>query len=172
MIPATRWRRAAAAIVIVADVVVLGVVATLLAPLIPFVAVGLIGATAWGVWRPGGWGAFALVLWQALGVAVAGRSPTTTLEWALASVAAIAVCATHLALSLLAAWPVRAALPTATAWRWARQAAFLAWAAIAAAALGASAAATPTALGPWLVAAALALVAGVTAHLRLAGRNR
>ncbi len=172
MIPARRWRRVAATVVVVADLVVLGVVASLLTGLVPFVAVGLLGATVWGLWRPGGWGAFALVLSQALGVAVAGHSPTTTVDWALACVAAIAVCATHLALSLLAAWPVRAALPTATAWRWARQAAFLAWAAIAAAGLGALASATPTGLGPWILAAGLALVAAVTAHLRLAGQPR
>ncbi len=171
MIPAARWRAVALAVVVLADLVVLGVVTTLTVGLLLVAALLLAAATLWGLLRPGGWGALALVLTQVGLVATAGHSPETAADWALAAVAAIAVCATHLTLSLLGAWPVRAALPTPTALRWLSQAAFLAWAAILAAGLGAVAARTPLGAGPWVLAAGLLLLAGVTVQLHLTSRR-
>lgn len=171
MIPATRWRRLAVAVVVCCDLVVLAVVASSGVAFIAFTAVLIAATTAWGLLRPGGWGALALVLSQVAVLATAGHSPQAAADWALAAGAAIAVCATHLTLSLLGAWPTRAALPTATALRWLSQGAFLAWAAILAAGLGALATRTPLGAGPWLLALGLALLAGVSAHLRVSTRR-
>ncbi|MEO7422181.1 MAG: hypothetical protein ABIU87_07290 [Ornithinibacter sp.] len=171
MIPAARWRTVALAVVVLADLVVLGVVTTLMLGLLAVAALLLAAVTTWGLLRPGGWGALALVLTQVAVVATAGHSPETAADWALAAVAAIAVCATHLTLSLLGAWPVRAALPTPTALRWLSHAAFLAWSAILAAGLGALASRTPLDAGPWVLAVGLILLAGVTGQLHLSSRR-
>lgn len=159
------------AVVVIADLVVLGVAGALLPGLLIIAAVLLAAVTTWGLLRPGDWGGFVLVLAQVGLMVLAGSPPETLGDWVLATAAAVAVCATHLALSLLAAWPVRAALPTATALRWLSQAAFLAWAAILAAVLGAVATTTPLGAGPWVLAAGLALLAGVTVPLHRASHR-
>ena len=171
MIPAGTWRRAAAGTVLAADLVVL-LVAGAGIPGFVAIAVAVLGVTTgWALARPGGWGAFALLLAQVLCVAVPGAVPEDVVDWALAAAAASAVLATHVALTLLGSWPARADLPHETARRWALQTASLVWAGIAAAAVGAVASLTPTSWAPWLGAVALALVAAVVWQVRGATRR-
>ena len=126
MTPARRWRRAAAGIVVGLDVVLLVLGAAAIPGFTPYALPVLAGATVWGLLRPGGWGALALVLAQVLTVTVPRAAPESVTDWAVAAVAAAAVLLTHLVLALLAAFPPGAALPGATLRRWGRQAGLLA----------------------------------------------
>ncbi len=109
---------------------------------------------------------------QVLTVGVARAAPASVTDWAVAAVCAALVLGTHVLLALLAAWPPGAALPHATAARWARQTGVLAAAGMLAAMVGALAAATPVGWGPWLGALALAAVAGSATQVGLATRRR
>ena len=171
MIRNRTWRRTVVATVLGADVVVLLVSGASLPGFIPFALVVLAAGTLWALARPSGWGAFTLVLLQVGCVGVPGASPQTVVEWLLAAAAGAAVVLTHLALTLLASWPVRADLPRATAVRWVGHAAALVWVAIGAALLGAVASATPLGWAPWIAAACLALVAGTVWQLRVGTRR-
>ncbi len=166
MIPHRTWRRAMVGTVVLADAVILLVAAVWAASFVPFAVVVLAPGTWWALARPGGWGAFALVVLQVLCVTVPAGTPTGWLQWALAAAAGSAVVLTHLALTLLGSWPVRAALPRETALRWAGQAAALVWTAIGAALLGALATTTPLGWAPWIGAVALGLVAGTVWQVR------
>lgn len=170
MIRNRTWRRAMVGTVVGADVVVLLVATTALPGFVPFALGALLAGTIWALARPGGWGAFALVVVQVLCVSVPGGRPESLLDWGLAAAAGSAVVLTHLALTLLGSWPGRADLPRATALRWASQAAALVWAAIGAALLGALATGTPLGWAPWIGAVGLGLVAAtvwqVRAHTR------
>ncbi|GAA4407941.1 hypothetical protein GCM10023168_24610 [Fodinibacter luteus] len=166
MIPHRTWRAAVVAAVAGADLVVLLVAGTSLPGFLPFLLPVLAVATLWAVARPSGWGPFALVVVQVLGVGATGSPLDTVAGWALAAAAGAAVVVTHLALTLLGSWPRRADLPHGTARRWSLQAAALVWVAVAAAGAGALAAATPQGWAPWLGAVALALVAGLLWQLR------
>jgi hypothetical protein len=173
VIPATRWRRAAAGTVLAADAVVVLAGAAVLPGFVPFALVLLAGATVWGLMRPGGWGAFVLVLVQALCVGVPRGAPVTLTDWAVSAVCAAAVLATHVSCALLAAWPAGAALPRETAARWLRQTGALVGVVLGATVLGLLFTATPYRWAPWILAVALTLVAGVGALLWAgAGRRR
>ena len=130
----------------------------------------LLAGTIWALARPGGWGAFALLVAQVLCVGVPDGAPESPLDWGLAAAAGSAVVLTHLALTMLGSWPARADLPRATALRWAGQAAALVWSAIGAALLGALATGTPLGWAPWIGAVGLGLIAAtvwqVRAHTR------
>ncbi len=166
MTPARRWRRAAAGIVVGLDVVLLVLGAAAIPGFTPYALPVLAGATVWGLLRPGGWGALALVLAQVLTVTVPRAAPESVTDWAVAAVAAAAVLLTHLVLALLAAFPPGAALPGATLRRWGRQAGLLATLGGVAAGVGALGTATPQAWGPWVLAAAFLLVAATAALVR------
>ena len=127
-------------------------------------------ATA-GDHRPAGWGAFTLLVLQVLCATVPAGTPETLVQWALAAAAGSAVVLTHLALTLLGSWPVRADLPRATALRWGGQAAALVWTAIGAALLGALATTTPLGWAPWIGAIGLGLVAGTVWQVRVNTRK-
>jgi hypothetical protein len=79
----------------------------------------------------------------------------TGVDWATAVLVAVAVLATHLALTLLAAWPPRAGLPRETATRTTTAFAALASVAVVAGFVGALASGTPVAWAAWLVPAAV-----------------
>ncbi len=166
MIPSRAWRRAMVGTILVADVVILLVAGVGAAALVPFALGVLALGTWWALARPGGWGAFALVLLQVLCATVPAGAPTSWVQWALAAATGSAVVLTHLALTLLGSWPVRADLPRATALRWGGQAAALVWTAIGAALLGALATTTPLGWAPWIGATALGLVAGTVWQVR------
>lgn len=173
MIPATRWRRAAAGTVIGADLVIVLTVVAALPGFVPYAVGTLALATFWGLMRPAGWGALALVAVQVLAAAVPRGAPTTLADWAYAALAASAVLATHLACALLASWPEGAGLPVETARRWVGQGAALAATAVTGAVLGAVGTLTPEAWGPWVLSVALVLAALVGATLWAgAGRRR
>lgn len=173
MIAATRWRRATLAAIVGADVLLLLLVAGDLPGFLPFLLPVLAGATLWALGRPGGWGAFALVLVQAVGLGVGRGAPETVADWAAAALGAVAVLLTHLACSLRATWPPGASLPRATALRWARQAVGLALTAVAGAVVAASVTATPWQWAPWSLAGGLVLLAVVGATFWAgAGRRR
>jgi hypothetical protein len=108
---------------------------------------------------------------QVLCATVPAGTPTSWAQWALAAAAGCAVLLTHLALTLLGSWPVRAALPRETALRWGGQAAALVWTAIGAALLGALATTTPLGWAPWIGAVGLALVAGTVWQVRVNTRR-
>jgi hypothetical protein len=165
------WRRTLVGTVIGADVVLLLVAVAALPAFLPFALGTLVVGTIWGLMRPGGWGGFALVVLQALCVAVPGGVPRSLLDWALAAAAGSAVVLTHLALTMLASWPARADLPRATALRWGAQAAALVWVAIGAALLGALASGTPLGWAPWLGAVGLVLIAATTWQVRARTRR-
>jgi len=165
------WRRTVLATVVGADVVVLLVSGASLPGFLPIAFLALAAGTLWALARPSGWGAFALVLVQVGCLGVPGGSPQSALQWLLAAAAGAAIILTHLALTLLASWPVRADLPRATAVRWVGQAAALVWAAIGAALVGALATTTPLGWAPWIAAVALALVAGTVWQLRARTRR-
>ncbi len=160
MIPARRWRRTAVGVVVAADVVLVLLGAAALPGFVPFAVPVLVGATVWGLLRPGGWGALALVVTQVLAVGIPRAAPESLPDWALAAVAAAAVLVTHLALALLAAFPPGAALPVPTLRRWARQAGLLGTLGGVAAGVGLLAGSTPAAWGPWVLAAAFLLRRG------------
>lgn len=171
MIRNRTWRRSLVGIVLAADVVVLLVAVAALPGFLPFALGTLLVGTVWGLARPGGWGAFALLVAQVLCVGVPGGVPRSLLDWALAAAAGSAVVLTHLALTMLATWPARADLPRATALRWGSQAAAMVWVAIGAALLGALASGTPLGWAPWLAALGLGLVAATTWQVRALTRR-
>jgi hypothetical protein len=171
MIPSRVWRRAMVATIVLADLVILLVAAVGVAAFVPFAAVVLALGTWWALVRPGGWGAFTLVVLQVLCATVPGGAPQSWAQWGLAAAAGCAVLLTHLALTLLGSWPVRAALPRETALRWGGQAAALVWTAIGAALLGALATATPLGWAPWIGAVGLALIAGAVWQVRVNTRR-
>ena len=108
---------------------------------------------------------------QVLCATVPAGTPQTLVQWALAAATGSAVVLTHLALTLLGSWPVRADLPRATALRWGGQAAALVWAAIGAALLGALATTTPLGWAPWIGAIGLGLIAGTVWQVRVNTRR-
>ena len=171
MIRNRTWRRAMVGTVLVADVVILLVAGAGLTGFLPFALVALAVATWWALARPAGWGAFTLLVVQVLCATVPGGAPETLVQWALAAAAGSAVVLTHLALTLLGSWPVRADLPRATALRWGGQAAALVWAAIGAALLGALATTTPLGWAPWIGAIGLGLIAGTVWQVRVNTRK-
>ena len=118
MIRNRTWRRALVATVLGADLVVVLVAGAHLPGFVPFAVGALVVGTLWALARPGGWGAFALIVIQVLTVGVPGGVPTSLTDWAMAAAAGSAVILTHLALTLLGSWPARADLPRATALRW------------------------------------------------------
>jgi hypothetical protein len=171
MIHNRTWRRAMVATVLVADLVVLLVAGAGLVGFAPFAFAALALGTWWALARPSGWGAFTLLVVQVLCATVPAGGPTTLVQWALAAAAGSAVILTHLALTLLGSWPVRADLPRATALRWGGQAAALVWAAIGAALLGALATTTPLGWAPWIGAIGLGLIAGTVWQVRVNTRK-
>jgi hypothetical protein len=171
MIRNRTWRRAMVATVVVADVVILLVAGAALSGFLPFALGALVAATWWALARPAGWGAFTLLVLQVLCATVPAGTPETLVQWALAAAAGSAVVLTHLALTLLGSWPVRADLPRATALRWGGQAAALVWTAIGAALLGALATTTPLGWAPWIGAIGLGLVAGTVWQVRVNTRK-
>ena len=172
MIPATRWRRVAQGVVVAATVLVALSGAALHPELLPLAAGPLALATWWAVRRPGGWGPLALLVVDVFHLAVTRGAPETVTDWALAAVCGAALLATQLACALLAAWPPRAALPTATARRWLTQGGVLAAATGAAAVVGVLGTATPVSWRPWVGAAALGLVGVVAVQVNAATRRR
>lgn len=171
MIRNRTWRRAMVGTVVVADLVILLVGGAGLPGFVPFALGALALSTWWALARPAGWGAFALLVVQVLCATVPAGAPTTPVQWALAAAAGAAVVLTHLALTLLGSWPVRADLPREMALRWGGQAAALVWTAIGAALLGALATTTPLGWAPWLGAIALGLVAGTVWQVRVNTRK-
>jgi hypothetical protein len=171
MIRNRTWRRAMVGTVLVADVVILLVTGAALTGFLPFALVALVVATWWALARPAGWGAFTLLVVQVLCATVPAGTPQTLVQWALAAATGSAVVLTHLALTLLGSWPVRADLPRATALRWGGQAAALVWAAIGAALLGALATTTPLGWAPWIGAIGLGLIAGTVWQVRVNTRK-
>ncbi len=171
MIRNRTWRRAMVGTVVVADVVILLVAGAALTGFLPFALGALLVATWWALARPGGWGAFTLLVVQVLCATVPAGTPQTLVQWALAAATGSAVVLTHLALTLLGSWPVRADLPRATALRWGGQAAALVWAAIGAALLGALATTTPLGWAPWIGAIGLGLIAGTVWQVRVNTRK-
>ena len=171
MIASSTWRRAMVGTILAADLVILLVAGVGVAAFVPFALVVLAVGTWWALARPGGWGAFTLVLLQVLCATVPSGTPTTWAQWALAAATGAAVVLTHLALTLLGSWPVRAALPRETALRWGAQAAALVWTAIGAALLGALATTTPLGWAPWIAAIGLALIAGTIWQVRVNTRK-
>ncbi|KRE62427.1 hypothetical protein [Nostocoides sp. Soil756] len=172
MIPATTWRRLAAGAVVTTDVLVLLVAMAELPGALKIAGPLLVGATVWALLAPASWGALVLLALQALVLATSRTVPASVTDWSLAALGATLLLVTHLALSLLAAWPPGAALPGPTAARWARQTGVLATLGGIGAALGLAASRTPVGWGPWLGALALLAVAGTAFVLRaVAGRR-
>ncbi|MBD3783377.1 MAG: hypothetical protein IE926_10555 [Micrococcales bacterium] len=172
MTPAARWRRAALGVVVGADVLVLLVAGVALPGLLPFLVPLLVVATAWALHRPAGWGALTLLVLQVVGVGVAREAPVSLTDWALAAVTGAAVVGTHLALSMLAAYPPGAALPDAAVRRWVTQGFVVATVGGIAAGIGVVGSSTPAGAGPWVLAAAFLLVAGTAALVWRATRTR
>ena len=171
MIPNRTWRAGAIGCVLGADVLVLLVAGSALPLFVPFALLPLGAATAWAVLRPLGWGPFALLVLQVLALTAPTTGPRSAAAWVLTVASATAVLVTHLALTLLGAWPRRADLPRETARRWLLQTAALVWVAVAAAAVGLVATSTPMGWAPWVGALALTLVAGFAWQLRAATRR-
>ena len=115
MIPASRWRRLALAGVSAADVLVVLVVAVSSPDILLVVVPLLVALTVRAGFAPEGWAPHGLVLAQVGSYAAAVELTRTGVEWASAVLVAVAVLASHLALTLLAAWPPRAGLPRDTA---------------------------------------------------------
>lgn len=153
------WRRAAVGVVVAADVVVVLAGGASLLTFVPFSAGALLLVSVLALRRPGGHAAGVLLVVQVLAATVPSGVPDGALDWALAAAVGAAVISTHLALALLAAWPVRAVLPRATLVRWGRQTAVLALVGIVGALLGLAATVTPTSWVPWVVPPALGLLA-------------
>ncbi|WP_392545072.1 hypothetical protein [Oryzobacter telluris] len=166
------WRGAAVGVVAAGGVTVVLAGAADLPGFIPYSAIAVLLATLWAVRRPGGWGAFALLVVQVLAATVPWAVPTSLVDWALAAAAATAVVTTHLSLALLAAWPVRAELPRASLDRWVRQGAVLVLVGVVAALVGALASRTPISWGPFVGTLALLLLAALAWTVRLATRRR
>ncbi len=170
MIPATRWRRLAFSVVVLADLLVVLVLALAGPDVLPLAVPLLVVFTARAVFAPEGWAPHLLVLAQVGSYAMVSSTPAAVLDWAVVVLTALAVLATHLALSLLAAWPPRAALPSATAGRTATAFASLGGLAVAGGLAGALAGRTPDTWAGWLVPAAVAATAGLLWVLRSAYR--
>ncbi|PKW28037.1 hypothetical protein [Phycicoccus duodecadis] len=172
MIPATLWRRLARGTVVASDVLVLLVAMAELPGALKIAGPLLAGATVWALLAPASWGALVLLALQALVLATSRTVPASVTDWSLAALGATLLLVTHLALSLLAAWPPGAMLPRSTAARWARQTGVLAALGGGCAALGLLASRTPVGWGPWVGAVALLAVAGTAALLRAAAGRR
>lgn len=160
MTPARRWRRAAAGVVLAADVLLL-LTAAVTAP-VPALAlvVPLAAVTLWALRGPAGWGAVWLLAGQVLTVGLSGVLALGPGGWALAALSGLLVLATHLSLALLAAFPPGAGLPAATLRRWAGQGALLGAGGGGTALAGFVATGSPTTWGlPVVTAATLALAA-------------
>lgn len=170
-VPSQRWRGAATAVVCVSGAVTVLVGGASTLGIMAFTAVPVALVTVWGLRRPAGWGAVALLVVQALAALVPSGVPTTLVDWALAAAAGCAVLCTHLCLSLLAAMPVRADLPRATAGRWLGHGALLSLVTVLAALLGLLASRTPTTWGPYVATAALLALAALAWAVRAATRR-
>jgi hypothetical protein len=166
------WRGAAVGVVVAADVAVVLAGGSGVPGFIPFSAAAVVVATLAALRRPGGWGALLLLVVQVLAATVLWDVPNDVLDWSLAAAASVAVVGTHLALALLAAWPVRADLPRATVTRWLQQGAVLTLLGVVAALVGALASRTPVGWGPFVGMLALALLAALAWTVRLATRRR
>lgn len=166
MIPATRWRRLALAVVVVADVLVTLVVAVASPDILLVVVPLLLVLTVRGAFVPEGWAPHGLVLAQVGSYAVAVDVTRTGVDWATAVLVALGVVATHLALTLRAAWPPRAALPRETATRTTTAFAALSSVAVVAGLVGALAGGTPVAWAAWLVPVAVIALAALAWLLR------
>ena len=171
-VPSRRWRGTAAGIVCLSGAVVVLVGGSATVGIMAFTAVPVALVTVWALRAPSGWGALTLLVVQALAALVPWGVPRSTVDWALAAAAGCAVLATHLCLSLLAAWPVRADLPRQTAARWLRQGAVLSLLTVLAAGLGLLMSTTPTAWGPFVAASALIVIAALAWVVRIATRRR
>lgn len=166
MIPATRWRRLALAGVAAADLLVVLVVAVSSPDILLVVVPLLVALTVRAGFAPEGWAPHGLVLAQVGSYAAAVELTRTGVEWASAVLVAVAVLASHLALTLLAAWPPRAGLPRDTANRTTTAFAALASVAVVAGLVGALASGTPVTWAAWLVPVAVAGLAGLLWLLR------
>ncbi|MBR7742843.1 hypothetical protein KC207_05995 [Phycicoccus sp. BSK3Z-2] len=172
MIPARRWRPTTWAAVGGADLLVV----LLAAPgstglVLTLVVLALVVLTGWALWRPGGWGALALVVAQVWAAVATRPAPVTPVEWALVVAVATGVLVTHLSLALLAAWPPGAGLPRPTAARWGRQVGALALGGGLAAVVAAVASSTPLGWEVRLGAVAVLLLGVVTVQLAVAARD-
>ena len=170
MTPGGRWRRVSAGVVLLADAVVVGLSAPVSPATLAVSALAVLVATGWALWRPGGWGALALVTAQVWLVGARGV-PVDVVDWALAALLAAVVLVTHVVLALLAAWPPGAGLPRETLVRTAGQTGALATLGGVAAAVGAVASFTPLGWDAWLAAAAVLLAAVVAAQLAVRARR-
>ncbi len=166
MIPATRWRRLALSVVVVAGVVVSLVVALTSPDVLLIAAPLLVGLTARSVFVPEGWASHGVVLTQVGAYAFAVDGTRTGFDWAAAVLVALAVLATHLSFALLAAWPPRAALPRQTAARTTTAFGVLGSLAVLAGLVGFVATSTPDTWAAWLVPAATLAMAGLLLLLR------
>ncbi len=167
MIPATRWRRTAVAVVAVAGVAVSLVVALTSPDVLLIAAPLLVGLTARSVFAPEGWAPHGVVLTQVGAYAMAIDGTRTVFDFAAAVLVALAVLATHLSLALLAAWPPRAALPRETAARTTTAFGVLGSLAVLAGLVGVLASSSPDAWAAWLVPAATLAMAGLLVLLRV-----
>jgi hypothetical protein len=159
MIPARRWRGLALGVTAAADAVVVLAVALSTPNLLVFVVLILLALTVRAAFVPEGWAPHGLVFAQIGSYAMAVSAPDDGLGWALAVLTALAVVATHLALTLMAAWPPRAGLPAETASRTATAFAVLGTLAVAAGIVGGLAQATPDSWAAWLVPVGVAALA-------------
>jgi sterol desaturase/sphingolipid hydroxylase (fatty acid hydroxylase superfamily) len=119
----------------------------------------LLVLTVRGAFVPEGWAPHGLLLTQVGSYAMAVGTTVSGVDWATAVVVALAVLATHLSLSLLAAWPPRAPLPRETLARTTTAFGVLGSVAVAAGLVGALAGATPDSWAAWLVPAAVIALA-------------
>lgn len=166
MIAARRWRGLAVAAVAAADVVVVLVVTLASPDTTLLVAPLLLAFTVRAAFAPEGWAPHLVVLTQVGGYAMAVGTPGSAFDWAVAVLTALAVLATHLCLSLLAAWPPRAPLPAATAQRTATGFAVLGALAVLGGLVAALVQATPDSWAAWLVPLAVAALAALLWALR------
>jgi hypothetical protein len=166
MIPATRWRRLAVAVVAVGAVLVALVVGMTSPDLLLVAGPLLLGLTLRSAFAPEGWAPHVLVLTEVAAYVLAIDGTRTGVDWAAAVLVALAVLATHLALSLLAAWPSRAPLPRETAGRTTTAFGLLGMLAVLAGVVGALAGSTPDTWAAWLVPASVLTLAGLLLLLR------
>lgn len=154
-------------LVALADVVITVVVAVLSPDVLLLSVPLLLGLTVRSAFAPEGWAPHGLVLTQLGSYAMASTPPRSALDWSVAVLTAVAVFSTHLATSLLAAWPPRAGLPVATMTRWLTAGAVFGLLAVTAGAVGFVAGTTPDTWAPWLVPAGVAALAGLLWVLRV-----
>jgi hypothetical protein len=155
VIPATRWRRLALAVVVVADLFVTLVVAVNSPDILVVVVPLLLVLTIRGAFVPEGWAPHGLLLGQVGSYAMAVDVTRTGVDWGAAVLVALGVLGTHLAQSLLAAWPPRAGLPRETASRTTTAFAVLGSVAVLAGLVGGLASGSPVTWAAWLVPAAV-----------------